>query len=604
MPSALTYPGVYIEEIPSGVRTIVGVGTSIAAFVGRTKRGPTDEPITINNFGDFERVFGGLWVGNSLGYAVRDFFLNGGSQAIVVRLFHPKLSDADRVAAQNAANDTAAATAGANPNVAATAAKAKADTFPNEPEKSAASVVAAAAQVAAAAPGATVASVNAAAIEAATKAVPQTKSRLTAKGLQLEARNEGSWSGKLRARIDLDVQASDATEKAKLFNLSVLDGSTGELEVFRNVSVEAGHVRQVDKVLENGSLLVRMIGSALPSMPVADSDPPAGKTIWDDAACAKVTEVGSDGDYLTLDDFIGTGKASKKEGLYALSKTDLFNILCLPPYLNAADKDIDIGLIAEAAQYCVDRRAMLLVDPPLTWKTKDAAKNAAKADVSAAIGTNSKNAALFFPRLRQADQERDNQIGEFVPCGTVAGIFARTDATRGVWKAPAGFDATIVGTQQLSVPLTDAENGELNSYGINCLRSMPAAGRIVWGSRTLQGDDRLASEWKYIPVRRTALFIEESLYRGTHWVVFEPNDEPLWAQIRLNVGAFMNDLFRQGAFQGQTPREAYFVKCDKETTTQNDIDKGIVNILVGFAPLKPAEFVVIKLQQIAGDIQT
>ena len=162
----------------------------------------------------------------------------------------------------------------------------------------------------------------------------------------------------------------------------------------------------------------------------------------------------------------------------------------------------------------------------------------------------------------------------------------------------------MVGVPELSVNLNDAENGELNPLGINCLRSMPASGRIIWGARTLQGDDRLASEWKYIPVRRTALFLEESLFRGTQWVVFEPNDEPLWAQIRLNIGAFMQSLFRQGAFQGKTPREAYFVKCDKETTTQNDIDHGIVNILVGFAPLKPAEFVVIKIQQLAGQIET
>jgi phage tail sheath protein FI len=161
-----------------------------------------------------------------------------------------------------------------------------------------------------------------------------------------------------------------------------------------------------------------------------------------------------------------------------------------------------------------------------------------------------------------------------------------------------------MGVPKLSVPLTDNENGELNPLGINCLRALPAAGRVVWGSRTREGDDRLASEWKYIPVRRTALFIEESLYRGIQWVVFEPNDEPLWAQIRLNVGAFMNSLFRQGAFQGSTPREAYFVKCDKETTTQDDINRGIVNIVVGFAPLKPAEFVVLKIQQIAGQIQT
>jgi len=152
------------------------------------------------------------------------------------------------------------------------------------------------------------------------------------------------------------------------------------------------------------------------------------------------------------------------------------------------------------------------------------------------------------------------------------------------------------------VPLTDGEIGQLNPIAVNCLRALPATGRVVWGSRTGEGADRLASEWKYIPVRRTALFIEESLYRGTQWVVFEPNDEPLWAQIRLNVGTFMNNLFRQGAFQGQTPREAYFVKCDKETTTQADIDLGIINIHVGFAPLKPAEFVVIRLQQIAGQL--
>jgi phage tail sheath protein FI len=139
---------------------------------------------------------------------------------------------------------------------------------------------------------------------------------------------------------------------------------------------------------------------------------------------------------------------------------------------------------------------------------------------------------------------------------------------------------------------------------VNCLRNRPGYGTVVWGARTLRGADATPDDWKYIPVRRTALFIEESLFRGTQWVVFEPNDEPLWSQIRLNVGAFMHDLFRQGAFQGTTPQDAYFVKCDKETTTQSDINNGIVNILVGFAPLKPAEFVVIQLQQMAGQIQT
>jgi len=147
-------------------------------------------------------------------------------------------------------------------------------------------------------------------------------------------------------------------------------------------------------------------------------------------------------------------------------------------------------------------------------------------------------------------------------------------------------------------------DGVLNPLAINCLRNFPVYGPVCWGARTLFGADQLADDYKYIPVRRFALFLEESLYRGTQWVVFEPNDEPLWSAIRLNVGSFMQSLFRQGAFQGTTPTAAYFVKCDDETTTQNDINNGIVNIIVGFAPLKPAEFVVIQIQQIAGQVTT
>ncbi|TIV22229.1 MAG: phage tail sheath family protein, partial [Mesorhizobium sp.] len=212
--------------------------------------------------------------------------------------------------------------------------------------------------------------------------------------------------------------------------------------------------------------------------------------------------------------------------------------------------------------------------------------------------TNGGNAGLFFPRLQRRDPLRGGQIDYFVPCGAIAGIMARTDANRGVWKAPAGIEATISGADGLTFKMTDDENGKLNPLGVNCLRSFPNVGRVVWGARTMRGSDQLADDYKYIPVRRLALFIEESLFRGTKWVVFSPNDEPLWSQIRLNVGAFMQRLFRQGAFQGASPRQAYFVKCDRETTTQDDINRGIVNIAVGFAPLLPAEFVVINIQQI------
>jgi phage tail sheath protein FI len=592
---ALSYPGVYIQEIPSGVRTITGVATSITAFIGRALRGPVDDPITINSYGDFERTFGGLWDGSSLGYAVRDFYLNGGAQAIIVRLYHPKFAAGDQAKAKQAATDTAAAATGADGPTAAAAAQAKAATYATDPEKTAAKVVADAAKKAADA-GGSAADVKSAADAAVNDAAPITKATLDVKGLELEAKYEGAWANGLRARIDHDVVGPDA---ATLFNLSVRDGTTQQIELFRNLSVDPTNPRRVDKVLEDGSQLVRMT-SALPAQrPDAHDDPSPTEKLWDDngtnTAVAAAADA-ADGSLLDENDFTGTGKQGNKEGLYALENADLFNILCIPPYL--ADDDVDTGLITDAAAYCEIRRAMFLVDPPAEWQTKDDAK------AVGTLGTNSKNAALFFPRLRQPNPLHDNQVEDFVPCGAVAGIFARTDNTRGVWKAPAGFDATLVGVPDLAVLLTDPENGELNPLGVNCLRSMPAVGRVVWGSRTMQGDDRLASEWKYIPVRRTALYIEESLYRGTKWVVFEPNDEPLWAQIRLNVGAFMQTLFRQGAFQGKTPQDAYFVKCDKETTTQNDIDLGIVNIIVGFAPLKPAEFVIIYLQQIAGQIQT
>jgi uncharacterized protein len=195
-----------------------------------------------------------------------------------------------------------------------------------------------------------------------------------------------------------------------------------------------------------------------------------------------------------------------------------------------------------------------------------------------------------------------SMITDIGPSAVVAGLHALTDAGRGVWKAAAGIAVQLGGIDALSLRMSDAENGRLNPIAINCLRSLPVIGNVVWGARTMAGDNITTSQWKYIPVRRLALFIEESLYRGTQWVVFEPNDEPLWAQVRLNLGAFMHTLFRQGAFQGTTANDAYFVRCDKDTNPQADIDRGILNVIVGFAPLKPAEFVVIKIQQITPPI--
>jgi phage tail sheath protein FI len=241
---------------------------------------------------------------------------------------------------------------------------------------------------------------------------------------------------------------------------------------------------------------------------------------------------------------------------------------------------------------------MLIVDPPSLWRGK-AASDIHVADLGLS-GQTARNATVYHPRVRMADPLRSGQLDEFAACGMIAGIIARTDVQRGVWKAPAGLDASLSGIDSLASNLTDSDSGTLNPQGINCLRSFPGAGQVIWGARTLRGADLLADDYKYLPVRRLALYLEESIYRGTKWALFEPNDEALWAQLRLNVGSFMQGLFRQGAFAGQAASDAYFVKCDKESTTPSDVSSGTVNIIVGFAPLKPAEFVVIKFQQLAG----
>ena len=269
-------------------------------------------------------------------------------------------------------------------------------------------------------------------------------------------------------------------------------------------------------------------------------------------------------------------------------RIDLFNLICAPGLTDAAT----IGALQKCA---AERRSFLLVDCD-----PDATVASVTASLAGKTGQNADHAACYFPWLMAADPLQGGTLKPFPPCGFVAGIIARTDATRRIWKAPAGIDARLNGAGGLTVKVSDGQNGGLNARGINCLRTFPVHGSVVWGARTMAGDDSRASEWKYIPVRRMALYIEESLFRGTRWAAFEPNDEPLWAQLRLHIGAFMHDLFHQGAFQGASPRDAYFVKCDRTTTTQSDIDNGIVNVVIGFAPLKPAEFVVIGLRLIAG----
>lgn len=536
-----SYPGVYVTELPSGVRTVTGVATSVTAFVGRTRRGPVNQATVINSLADYERVFGGLWKHSTVSFAVRDFFANGGGQAVVVRLVRTAGED------------------GAKP-AELTLTKPRRLPRPTPDE--------------------------------GTPDVPGSQESLV-----LQATDEGSWANDLRVTVDHKTPANVLKEVAEqlevntedLFNLVVSLGDKGPQEVFRNVTV-VNSSRRLDGVLLAESQLVRVAKRSAQVRPdITDGSP------------AKLVQEGSDGAALEPDDYKGDGKIAKHEGLYALDHVDLFNLLCIPPPTLEDDNNNTDPTVYQAAQtYCAERRAVLIVDPPNDMKVDNAVSApSGSLDSLNLTGEAARNSVLYFPRLKQPDPTDRGRIRTFVGSGAIAGVIARTDATRGVWKAPAGVDATLTGISGLAVNLTDAENGMLNPHGINCLRTFPGTGTVLWGARTLRGSDHLGDEYKYLPVRRLALHIEESLFRGTQWVVFEPNDEPLWAQIRLNLGAFMHNLFRQGAFQGTTARDAYFVKCDRETTTPNDVNAGQVNIVVGFAPVRPAEFVVLQIQQIA-----
>jgi hypothetical protein len=292
---------------------------------------------------------------------------------------------------------------------------------------------------------------------------------------------------------------------------------------------------------------------------------------------------------LTETDYIGAGFEDADKGIYALAKVDLFTLLCLPPPV--PDGDLPQTVWKAALAYCAHRRAFLIVDAPgaATPNTVHSWPAA-----QALTGDAARNGAVYFPRIRRPDPLRNGAAGDFAACGAVAGVIARTDADRGVWTAPA--NAGLAGVSGLTVVLTDGQNGALNASGINCLRTFPGRGPVVWGARTLAGTDALHDEFKYVSVRRLALYIEESVYRGTQWAVFEPNGESLWTRLGRSVGAFMRVLFQQGAIQGQTAKDAYFVRCDRTTMTQDDIDQGLVTVMVGFAPVKPAEFVVIRIQ--------
>ena len=656
MPVHTAYPGVYLEELPSAVRAIVGVGTSTTAFVGYTARGLDHRPTRLFGFADFERHFGGLDAQSLTSYAVWQYFANGGTDAYVVRV--PKVG---------AVRATVVATSGA-----ATPTNELRITALSSGSWANAVVVDVDHEVPAGDPRAynlTITDVVAGTSERFANVTndpsrpnlvtavvndPASGSKLVEVGLPTGNTGRpaatGTISGALapgalglagrglQATFELSGTESLVVETGELLSTGQaepgsLSGLCNLVETKINAAIPATSPGiRVQCTPAGSSIRVQAsidVGrDARLDAPVRVGAPATGtsalSTLRFNAADIRSSSVshyllglgravnaqtagtaGTDGTSLPGPAEL-VGSAAAFTGIHALEKVDLFNLLTLPDLTRSqpgaptspalTDGQITTAL-AGAYALCERRRAMLLVDPPADVVTLESALDW----ISARLTTKGPNAVAYFPRVRLADPLDDFRLRSIPPSGAIAGLIARIDSQRGVWKAPAGTEASLRGVARLEYALTDAENGVLNPLGLNSLRVKPVFGTIVWGARTLDGADAAASQWKYLPVRRVALMIEESLYRGTQWAVFEPNDEGLWAQLRLNVQSYMHGLFRQGAFQGTRPSDAYLVKCDAQTTTQDDIDRGVVNVLVGFAPLKPAEFVVIRIQQLAGE---
>jgi Bacteriophage tail sheath protein len=669
MPVTLTYPGVYIQELPSPVHPITGVATSIAAFVGYTARGIDNRAEEIFSFSDFENLFGGLASNSELSYAVQQFFQNGGSQAYVVRTPATSLGaspanvvfdgitfialssgawangelliDVDLQGVNTSADPDSLAF---NLTITDLADQTTPEYFPNVTLDSTKSNYLTAV-VNDADHGSQLVNVQSAPLPPA-HPNPVTVTGIIGSAITPTTINQhfGSTNSPtiVSGNFSLSLTTSPLTLPAT--TIRVFSQNTGIPQTLSGLAtqlqqaISAGLAVQMPgasvqcSVAASGSGQGIRVNALLPNHPDAivvfglpktgtDSDASVGlglssPTLQNVAHYALGTgnvqgsqtasQPGVDGPGLPVTaDLIGD--QASFTGIYALQKVDIFNLLSIPDATRAiasdpSSLDPTIGptgtnaIYSAAIALCDQRRAFLLVDPPPNVSTVSGAVDW----ISSGLGIVDPNGAAFFPRLRLADPLNKYQLRTFAPSGVVAGVYATIDGSRGVWKAPAGIEAVLNGVQNMVYKLNDLENGVLNPLGLNCFRTFPVYGPVLWGARTLRGADALADQWKYVPVRRVALFLESSLYQGTQWVVFEPNDEPLWSAIRLNVGSFMQNLFIQGYFQGQTPTQAYFVKCDSETTTQTDIDNGVVNIVVGFAPLVPAEFVVIQIQQLSG----
>jgi phage tail sheath protein FI len=647
MPTYL-HPGVYVEEIPSGVKPIEGVSTSITAFVGPARKGPNGEAVLIHSFDDYERTYGPIYsASDQMGLAVSAFYLNGGRDAYIARLVSNSASiskasisvTGEDTDGQYVLKFTATSVGDWGNEVYIRINK------PNPTD------LIFTLEVGHLENGELFADETYSGVDMNSKSdnyvLTQVNGNSQLVELSLEpatvnAYQQGTLTGGAMAdTVDLFSNAStgiqdDMTMSLNLDDLGVKRITLGLASALGlsgdntdDGEAVAGEVQNAVRALSKGSdtyasftcaydanrqfVLTSGETSSFSSVVVYDGD----ESNKDLANFLKLDTAGSPSSVhgsakvipVALPGVTGQGEAltGGEEGPPTSSDyKDFFgnklkkirdvSIIVLPnQYMPMQGGNL---AISEALAHAEETRSrMVIVDPPPSPALVQASQ---VESMSLPIST---YAVLYYPYVKVVNPFYNADTNPnapktltIAPSAFAAGMWAKIDGKRGVWKAPAGVETALLGVSGLEYDVGDGEQDQLNPLGINCLRKMPSFGPVMWGTRTLA--TKADPEWRYVPIRRTAIMIEQSIYNGIQWAVFEPNNFNLWASLRVNIGSFMDGLFRAGAFQGQKASDAYFVRCGLgDTMTQGDIDRGQVIVIVGFAPLKPAEFVIVRIQQ-------
>ncbi len=643
----LTYPGVYVQEISSGVRPISIASTSTAAFVGLAEMGP-DKPLRVTNWTEFQRYYGSFIIDGYLAHSVFQYFNNGGRECYIVRVARSDAATANVTVQNRAAVPVAGLTFAAKNRGAwgnflylqvEDGSSDPGNTFRISVRRQTDAAVVPAnfkdltpleifdnLSIDANDPNFVVDILKQGStlIDAQVLAGNVSVQRGNHRGgfnpalplgannsFQINLDNDGfqvvtlpapAAASAVLAEVGAAIQtavaalvAKKASTPAEAFTgftcaeeavagQSRLLLQSGTSSATSSVRVQAASFGDATSLLKLGAGNGGISEDGLSLRRPAKADV---IQVGDNAVTAPVTAatLGSDGT-------AAISETTFSNTFPLLDNVTDFSLLAVPGESTPAMADLGMA-------YCANRPLQDVFYIGEVGSTDDNPEEAAA--FRNKLTTANSYGAVYFPWVKALDPTGvSRQPILLPPSGYIAGLYARIDASRGVWKAPAGTEASLNGLVGLASDLSDVQHGNLNPIGVNVIRRFAGAGVVSFGARTIASDP----EWKYVPVRRTAILLRVSIYYGIQWAVFEPNDEPLWSELRLNIGAFMMTLFRQGAFQGSTPSQAFFVKCDSETTTQADIDLGIVNVLVGFAPLKPAEFVVVRISQKAGQATT